>query len=234
MGYLAPQLAEGPPLKNSRRTAFPTVIVATLLLFGASAAVADETEVDPDPTDPTAQTADPLNGPIVTEVIAEPISLEAAAASKAVDANSARGLKGSGKIRPHILAKTENGSGGSPSASGCIRVTVSNKKYDYSGIDHLYTYFTWTDWCWNRSQKRVYNVATGTDFYIDNAGIGWEGNTGSDKYFYAWSTTSNSGYYHMHKGGFVNDFGPWTWGHSYPVNIIRSHSDGTWTWETSD
>jgi hypothetical protein len=130
--------------------------------------------------------------------------------------------------------KTETGSGGSSSASGCRKVTLTNKKYDYSGIDHLYTYTTWTSWCWNRSSKTISGVSTGSSFYIDNGGIGWEGQTGHSEYFYAWNTGSKSGYYHMRKGGFVNDFGPWTWGHSYPVNIIRSHSDGTRTWRTED
>jgi hypothetical protein len=210
-------------------------LIASLVAAVALSASADEGTPDPDPSDPTAQTTDTLDGPSVVVIETERVSAAKAAADAAMGARSrTSAASGKGKIRHHVVAKNEGGSGGSPSATGCRKVRLDNKKFDYLGIDHLYTYTTWTEWCWNRSAKSVSSVSTGYSVYIDNSGIGWEGQVNLDKHFYASSTTSNSGYFHYRQGGFVNDFGPWTWGHSYPENTIRSHSDGTWTWATTD
>jgi hypothetical protein len=135
-----------------------------------------------------------------------------------------------------VLAKTESGSGGSSSASGCRTVTLDNRKYSITGIDHMYTYTTTTHWCWNRSSKTVSSVTRDWDFYIDNDTVYWRGQVDLDADFYAWSSGySRSGYIHARKGEFENCiFKYGCTGTSYPKNIIRSHSDGTWTWWTDD
>ena len=144
------------------------------------------------------------------------------------------GRVGSRSIRS--VLKTETGSGGSSSASGCREVKLTNKKFSYTGTDHLYTYWTWTYWCWNRANKRISNVSMRYDWYCDNSSISWEGQSKADPRFYDWiNGYPYSGHDHDRTGTFKNTY-PIVGevGTSYPRNIIRAHSDGTWTWRTED
>jgi hypothetical protein len=99
----------------------------------------------------------------------------------------------------------------------------------------LYEYRTSTHWCWNRADDRVYDVAVDWDVIVDDILWSWEGQVKKWTYFYEWASppAPRSGYYHRRKGHLQNCVGP-VCGNNYPVNILRSHSNGTWTWDTSD
>ena len=139
-------------------------------------------------------------------------------------------------LPPGVVGKIEKGSGGESSASGCQTATLKNKKFSYSGTDHLYTYTTYTSWCWNRAAKQISNVGTGYRQLPDNSSVIWRGEVLKELHFYSWSPgNTSSGYYHYRQGSFENCY-PITGciGSSHPENIIRSHSDGTYTWWTND
>ena len=127
----------------------------------------------------------------------------------------------------------ESGSGGTPSASGCQKVTVNN--YTRSLIFHtiILGYHTWTYWCWNRASYSVNSVST--NYYISHLDptIDWVGEAARDLRYYAWlAGHSSSGYWHYRMGHFQQCY-PWTCANLYPSNTLRSHSDGTWTWATT-
>lgn len=130
------------------------------------------------------------------------------------------------------LGVDESGSGGKPSASGCIKVTVNNYERSLFGAT-LFGYHTWTSWCWNRAAYSVSNITTG--FYLSDVDVTWEwaGEVTRDLRFYPWAQGhSNSGYWNYRMGHFRQCW-PWTCVHKYPSNTLRSHSDGTWTWSTT-
>lgn len=122
------------------------------------------------------------------------------------------------------------GSGGTSSRSGCRNVWVNNREDSTFGT-LLYTYKTSTEFCWNRSQKRVYNIDNDWDFIPDDMCWSWEGEVNETTDFYDWAGGWQSGYMHRRKGhvagqcAFPNN--------KYPENTIRVHSDGTWTWTTA-
>lgn len=126
------------------------------------------------------------------------------------------------------------GEGGVPSGSGCARFTVRNE--DESAIYHatLYWYITWTYWCWDRSDKRTYNIDTGYRIEDVDPTWSWEGNVYRDLHFYEWlSGYTRSGHWHERMGHLQNCFTVLC-SNNYPVNKGRVHSDGTWSWTTSD
>lgn len=96
-------------------------------------------------------------------------------------------LGGSAPTEPGTIVPFGSGSGGSSSASGCKKVTVHNKKNSYLGA-LMYTWDTWTEWCWTRSTQRIYNVSTGQRFYPDTTTIDWHGVIDKEKIFYDYST----------------------------------------------
>lgn len=121
---------------------------------------------------------------------------------------------------------------GTSSASGCKTATVYNRERSTLGT-LLYTYKTWTTWCWTRSTDRIYNVSTGWDYINDDMCWSWEGEVNNDINFYNWASgyAPISGHLHRRKGHtqggclFPNN--------KYPENYIRAHSNGTWTWDTN-
>ena len=127
----------------------------------------------------------------------------------------------------------ESGNGGSSSTSGCIRVTVRNEKQTNLGFTAYY-FNTWTSWCWNRNSQTIYNVSTGHSLVDVDSQFVWHGLVVDDTYFYSWLTGYvSSGYWHEKQGHFENCtiyFG--CIGHHYPRNVLKSHSNGTWRWET--
>lgn len=128
-----------------------------------------------------------------------------------------------------------SGSGGSSSASGCRKAIVKNRGESITG-DLVYKYNTWTQWCWNRSDRAITSVRTGE--YLSNVAstMYYRGIVGQDERFYAWRSGFNkSGHWHerqvqmencvLRYGCISND---------YPRNVIRAHSDGTYTWAAHD
>lgn len=132
------------------------------------------------------------------------------------------------------LAGLGSGSGGTSSASGCRKVTVNNEKETTLGWT-AYWFHTWTQWCWNRSAKTISSVST--SWYISDVdqNFYWRGIVQTTTGFYSWkSGAPKSGYSHYRQGRFENcvlKYG--CIGNYYPANVLKSHSDGTYTWTTS-
>lgn len=127
-----------------------------------------------------------------------------------------------------------SGSGGTSSASGCKKVTVHNKRDSYFGA-LMYTWDTWTSWCWTRSTQNIYNVSTGQRFYPDTTTIDWHGVVDSEKIFYDYSTNNGyprSAYKNWQQAKVSNVVMGATVGTIYPENLIRSYYNGTWVWST--
>ena len=128
-----------------------------------------------------------------------------------------------------------SGNGGTSSASGCVRVTVNNE-YETATGSTAYWFHTWTNWCWTRSTKTISSVSTGS--YV--SGVNWpyvyQGVISDTTEFYSWyAGHPNSGFIHDKQARFDNcivSLG--CYASSYPRNELYSHSDGTWSWSTSD
>lgn len=134
---------------------------------------------------------------------------------------------------------TDYGSGGWARLfeHACRSVRATNKKWNYSHTQVLAKFVTHTYWCWDRSDKRVRNVSTSyeTDIaggtFMEKVGISHD-----DRKFYDWASgyAPRSGYDNDLEYHFRNCPLNWSCGHLYLRNIIRSHSDGTWTWRTEN
>jgi len=130
---------------------------------------------------------------------------------------------------------SNSGTGGSSSASGCIRVTVNNEKETTLGFT-MFWFHTWTSWCWDRSTKTISDVQTG--WYLSDVDWTrqWNSMIVDNVRYYQWEQGSpKSGYEHEKQGhlqGCVGSYGCLS--NHYPHNRLWSHSDGTWSWETAD
>jgi hypothetical protein len=133
--------------------------------------------------------------------------------------------------------QADTGSGGSTKASGCQRVTLNNYKKSPLG-DRVWNYRTWTNYCWTRSTDNIYSVTTGWSIRDIFGCYEWIGQVGpADVHFYDWASgyAPRSGYYHEREGHLkLVCATPILQVHYYPRNILRVHSNGTWTWSTSD
>jgi len=136
-------------------------------------------------------------------------------------------------------AGTDTGSGGWARLfeNGCRSVRATNKKWNYSHTQVLAKFTTHTYWCWDRSDKRIRNVST--SYETDIAGGTFMEKVGmshDDRKFYDWASgyAPRSGYDNDLEYHFRNCPFNWSCGHLYLRNIIRSHSDGTWTWRTEN
>ena len=175
---------------------------------------------------PTTEVVDPFSGPSVTTL--EDVTYDS---SGRQISRTIRTVGGGISTQ-----KTESGSEGSSSASGCRTATLRNRKYSLTGTDHMYTYTTVTSWCWNRSQRKITSPSTSWDIYIDNGSVAWRGEIARDiRSYTSISGYPQSGYYHYRQGHLENCFPVLgCTGSSYPRNQIWSHSDGTWRWQTDD
>ena len=128
-----------------------------------------------------------------------------------------------------------SGSGGSSSASGCRKATVKNRGESITGT-LVYKYNTWTEWCWNRADHAVTTVKTGQYLSDVASTMYYRGLTGQDERFYAWRSGFNkSGHWHERQAHFENCVVRYGCISSdYPRNVIRAHSDGTYTWAAFD
>lgn len=135
------------------------------------------------------------------------------------------------------IASKGSGSGGTSSASGCHRVTVTNKYTTTLGFT-AFKLVSWTDSCWNRSPQTVsvyLNDAqmqnVDAQYQYDSSWLVWDGlfydygvNDGHPQSafrFRAQKKVTNC----IVKYGCLGTY--------YPMNIARSYYDGTWAWETS-
>lgn len=131
------------------------------------------------------------------------------------------------------LTALGSGHGGSSSSSGCRKVTVRNEEESMLGFT-VFWFNTWTQWCWNRSAKVVSNVSSG--WHLEDVSQFWEWREMliDNGEFYSWySEYSTSGYRHEKQGHLENCVYAICGADSYPRNILWSHSNGTWSWNTS-
>lgn len=130
---------------------------------------------------------------------------------------------------------SDSGTGGSSSARGCTTLTVSNRKSSLLGFT-LFRFHTWTAWCWDRRARTVSSVQTG--WYLSDVDWTREWNSmivDSKRYYHWISGYSTSGYEHHKQGHLQGCLGAQgCFINNYPQNWIRSHSDGTWSWEVEN
>jgi hypothetical protein len=127
-----------------------------------------------------------------------------------------------------------SGSGGTPSAQGCRRLTVRNEVETLLGAT-AYWYNTFTEWCWNRADHAVSNVVTGHFFEDVDPNFIYRELLVQDERHYAWTQGFNkSGFWHERQARWENCvLRVGCVGNTFPRNVGRSHSDGTWSWSTN-
>lgn len=140
-----------------------------------------------------------------------------------------------GSLRVLSVSARGSGSGGSSSSSGCRKATVRNKGETVLGYT-AYWYNTWTQWCWNRSDHVVSDVVTGQYFEDVASTMYYRRLVVDDQRFYAWKSGYNkSGHWHERQAQWENCIAKYGCiSNDYPRNIIRAHSDGTFSWNTTD
>lgn len=135
------------------------------------------------------------------------------------------------------MTTMDSGSGGTVKDSGCLKVTINNRYHSLLG-SLLWNYKTWTSWCWNRTAtpSYIYNVDVGWDYVNDDACWSWQGQVNKTTEFYDWAGgyAPKSGYLHRRKGHTLGQCPPFLPNNKYPENYLRSHSNGTYTWSTTD
>lgn len=137
---------------------------------------------------------------------------------------------------PTPPASKDNGTGGTSTASGCVKVEIWQKRTTWLGT-FAAKWGVWTDWCWDRASQVVSINDRGRDFDVA-PGYSFDGVVDSAAYFYDFSTDDGhprSAYHHHKKAGFSSPGGgALPQGHWYPKNTLDSYYNGTNQWFTSD
>lgn len=204
--------------------------IAVVGLMGpASAEPAPGEPGGPDPTPENTRAVDTSEGDYIidelftldgTKVSTSKIPLEPAAAS-GVDSTTA----------------AASVSGGSSSASGCRKTTISNRQATTLGTT-AYRYNTWTYWCWDRAKQYIkpggsngWSISSVDSFQY------WRGEVRKSVYFYDAGENNNrprSAFRHYRQGRFENcvvKYGCVLT--TYPANSLRSYYNGTYTYAFS-
>lgn len=134
-------------------------------------------------------------------------------------------------------AQAATASGGSSSASGCRKTTISNRARTVLGFT-AYRYNTWTYWCWDRAKEYIKPGGSNGWSISDTDGTQyWRGEVRKSVYFYDAGTNNNrprSAFRHYRQGSFENcvvRYGCLRT--SYPANSLRSYYNGTYTYAFS-
>lgn len=101
----------------------------------------------------------------------------------------------------------------------------------------MYTWQTWTDWCWTRSNQKITRATNGSKFIPDNDFLDWSGTVDSEIGYYDYSTNDGhprSAYKHWRQAKVANVVLGATTGTIYPENLLRSYYNGTWVWSTKE
>lgn len=129
------------------------------------------------------------------------------------------------------------GKGGKSTASGCRKVTVSNRARTTLGKT-AYRYNTWTRWCWTRSAQRIHRGVTyGWSISSVDPFQYWRGQVRKSTTFYDAGPNNHrprSAFRHYRQGRFENcvvKYGCIQT--SYPANSLRSYSNGTYAYRFS-
>jgi hypothetical protein len=140
-----------------------------------------------------------------------------------------------GELTP-VATPRGGGSEGSSTRSGCRRVTTKNEYETALGATAFY-FNQVIRWCWDRDQRRVYDVTLG--HYLEDVDplYHYRGHTSHNRYFYEYRAGyKNSGYITDRQARFENCVptpqGQLCLGSYYPRNITRAHDNGTWSWNT--
>jgi hypothetical protein len=211
--------------------------VKTLTLAGALSAsvaaslVADPASADAPPPPPLEPVAAAGDDHVVDELLApDGIVLE----TRRFDPEGREVVVAADGTLLPIAQPADSGSGGSPSAEGCRRVTVRNEVETLLGAT-AYWYNTFTEWCWNRANHLVGNVVTGHFFEDVDPNFLYRELLVQDERHYAWVEGFNkSGFWHERQARWENClFRVGCVGNTFPRNVLRSHADGTWNWSTN-
>jgi hypothetical protein len=208
-----------PGQQRSTSAALLCLMVVVAMLFStAGTSYADE---DPHPAD----------APGVTEISFKDVAF-------VVDPKTGKTTRVVDNIAA-VPSGTETGSGGWARLfeHGCRTVKVTNKKWNYTHTQVLAKFVTHTYWCWDRSDKKIRNVDLSWETDIASATfMSKVGFSHKDPKFYDWASgyAPRSGYDNDMEYHFKNCPLNWSCGHLYLRNILRAHSDGTWTWRTEN
>jgi hypothetical protein len=232
-------------------------LVAGLVLTGAAFALpmatpagADAPAPAVDPADPTAPTIDPAAGQTPAEdphtgtsTITDTLQdLDGNVISTTTydEAGNEVTIQPDGSVVPVAASRASraSGSGGTSTRTGC-RVLRARNEQESSYIQAtLFWYNTTMRFCWNRDQRRVYDVTMG--YYLEDVywTVEFRGQTSHRHYPYEYrSGYKNSGYISDRQAHFTDCFpvpGVGTiCSNFYPRNILRGHDNGTYSWATS-
>jgi hypothetical protein len=233
-GKTSPSISDSSERKLVRRL-FASLFIFPLLAYVMVASPAQAAELPVPPEEPTAAASDYVvaetfstNGKLLNTVTypASTQGLVLGGSSDQVSANS--------KLDGRRVVAQAGGTGGTSSASGCMKLTVHNAQNSITGAFLLFTYHTWTRWCWTRSTQNIYDVTTGWDWVEDDPTVGWEGEVNREIIFYDYSTNDGhprSAHKHWRKAKVSQCSFLCTY--FYPANLIRAYYNGTWVWETN-
>lgn len=210
-----------------------TLSAVTVALLGSAAvttgppagAAPTTSEADPPPApEPlestvtiTVQDVDPVGTPLGPSVTYAPTS-----------AGSALEVEGT------ATTSSDAGSGGSSSASGCRRVEVTNTLRTSVTHSVAYRYITWLRWCWNRSA----GITDGFQYDFHLKDVAWtfyyRGNVTKTGIYYEYRRGYSKSGFRYHRQDRVENcvFRYGCISNTYPSNVIRGHSDGTYSWWT--
>lgn len=156
--------------------------------------------------------------------------------TKAVLYRHRYGQKSEGKmIRPPARVLSGHGTGGTSSASGCVKVTISESGHSTLG-SQIWIFRNWTDWCWTRSNE-VVSMNSNSWSQDTDGPWGWDKIENHDQHYYDFSTDNGyprSAFWNMRQGGF---YGPCISTsltcHEYPTVTLAAYYNGTNQWWTS-
>lgn len=137
-------------------------------------------------------------------------------------------------LRSKVPVLSANGTGGTSSSQGCIKVTVWQKRHTLLGF-FAAKWSIWTDWCWKNSIQQVYVNRTGNG-HDQASGYSFDGAGPAHRYYYDWGVDNgypHSAYHYDQEGAFSSPGCCGAQGHWYPKNTLDSYRDGTWAWYTS-
>ncbi len=226
-------------------------LVAGIVLTGAAFTLPTAAPVgaaDPvDPADPTAPAIDPAAGDAPpedahtgTSTLTDTLEdLEGNVISTTTydEAGNVVTIQPDGSVVP-VRASRGSGSGGTSTRSGCRTLRARNEQESSYIQATLFWYNTTMRFCWNRDERRVYDVTMG--YYLEDVywTVDFRGQTSHRHYPYEYrSGYKNSGYISDRQAQLTDCFPVPGVGtictNFYPRNILRGHDNGTYSWATS-
>ena len=207
-----------------------TVAAAVVALMGpAHAEPAPGEPGGPAPTPENTRAVDTSEGDYIVDELFTPEGRKISTTKIPLDRTAASGTESS--------AAVASVSGGSSSASGCRKTTISNRATTVLG-NTAYRYNTWTYWCWDRANQYIKpGGSNGWSISSVDAFQYWRGEVRKTVYFYDAGDNNNrprSAFRHYRQGKFENCVVKYGCiGTTYPANSLRSYYNGTYTYAFS-